>query len=208
MKNQFKITGNMIESGLLSTWFIFNYSGGTITGIWLIVIGEWPIVIFGAIASFIMPWIFSLAMLPSVLFYGLLQRAIEKRRKKMFFTLGFMNLVYTNFLILLWVYLIFDYLIVQMLEQNVNHPILLTIFAYAMCASPLAYMAKNEKDSVATDNGLLLGLVWFILLTLFWFLGGFESVALSMFFWILLLGTSLLTMKTASKVFDSGVIKE
>ncbi|MEK6953092.1 MAG: hypothetical protein AABX29_08835 [Nanoarchaeota archaeon] len=186
--------------GMVATITIFNYFAGFIGGIWLLILGEWPIVVFGFIASFIMPWLYAIAMLPMLALVPLFNRFAERKNKILTLPIGFIGALYTNFIILLWVYLVFDVLVIQMYEQGVHNLVPLIIWAYSVTTSPLSYMARGESaESTGTTRGLFLGFIGFILTAILWFFGGFESGLYSAVFWMLIVVISMISVRAVSK---------
>lgn len=186
--------------GVVALLTIFNYFAGFIGGIWLLILGEWSIVVFGLIASFGMPWIYAIIMLPMWALALLMNYFAERKNKIPTLLISFICALYTNFVILLWVYLVFDWLVIQMYEQGVYNLVPLIIWAYSVAISPLGYMARGEPaDSPGTTRGLFLGFIGFILTAVLWLFGGFESGLYSTVFWILIVVISIISVKAVSK---------
>jgi len=186
--------------GVVALLTIFNYFAGFIGGIWLLILSEWSIVVFGLIASFGMPWIYAIIMLPIWALALLMNYFAERKNKILTLPIGFIGALYTNFIILLWVYLVFDILVIQMYEQGVYNLVPLIIWGYSVAMSPLGYMARGESaDSTGTTRGLFLGFIGFILATILWLFGGFESGLYSTVFWVLIIISSIISVRAVAK---------
>ncbi|MBU2034891.1 MAG: hypothetical protein KKA59_03840, partial [Candidatus Omnitrophica bacterium] len=81
-----------------------------------------------------------------------------------------LNTIYQNFLIVIWVYMVFNTFLSKTTDNNW---IPLLIWSYGVAMGPLAYMARGEdKDSIGTNIGIFLAiLTWFTLAFMYLFTG-------------------------------------
>ncbi|MFA6076871.1 MAG: hypothetical protein WC735_02240 [Candidatus Paceibacterota bacterium] len=155
---------------------IFSFSASFIGGIWLLFLGAWVVVISGFIISILMPFIYSIVMIPSQLFIKPAIRFSENDKKGLAMIFVFLSGIYSNFIMLCWVNLVFSGVVIRTLEQGAGKLIPLIIFAYAVTMAPLSYMAKGEpEDSKGTNLGLILAFITFIIWTILWLSGGFMT---------------------------------
>jgi len=160
-----------------------NILGGTIGGLWLILTGGVWLIITAVIASFVMPWIYSFALLPSTGLLALTAKLYEKQRVVLASILAFLGSFWEKSLVWFWMGLVFYYFISQVDHFN---PFALILAAYATAMSPLQYMASHEKyasgeDSMGTTAELTYAILVFLIMTIAWLLA-FSPVGL---LWIL-----------------------
>lgn len=179
--------------GLLTLTFsslaILNFTSGIIAGIWLLILGEWQLVLFGFILGFIMPWVYSIASIPQFLILPLLVKFGEKGHKFLFSLFGFILSLYNNFLLGAWVTTIFGI----MIQFHIN-PIPTWLWGYATIMGPIGYMAsKEDRDSTGTLLGALFCQVSYIILTFCYYYLGSETLGYGLV-WLLLIAFSSLAI--------------
>lgn len=179
---------------------IFTIIIGTV---WLLVLGEWRIVLIGIIGSIIMPVVYSLIMFPAQLFMAPAISYSEKGKKIPTMIFVFLSGIYSNFIMLLWVNVVFSVCVTQMFEQGVSKIIPLLIFANAVTMAPLLYMARREKeDSKGTVLGLNVAFIGFIIWTVLWFLGSLLTGLHSLIFWMLIIIASIISCRQVIKIMN------
>lgn len=143
-----------------------NIFSGIVAVIWLIIVREWGLLVFGVITGFVMPWGYSIALLPTFPLLGLLTRFVERGNKKLTILLGFVMSFYTNIVNVLWVYYVFNEV-----TSNSNHLVAKMLWGYSITMGPLGYMAsKEDPDNSGTFLGLLIAQIsYFLLVILFIF---------------------------------------
>ena len=145
----------------LSVIGILNFSSGIIAAIWLIAIGGWQFVLFGFILGIAMPWVYSIAAIPSMLVVPLILKFAEKGSNFLVSVFGFIASLYNNFLLALWVSFVFGIMI-----QVDYNPVAMWFWGFATIMGPISYMAsKEDRDSLGTVLGAMFCQVGYILLT-------------------------------------------
>lgn len=177
MNNFLTKSGAFLGYSLLGIMIFLNFSSGIVGGIWLLVIGMWPIVLLGFLYSFAMPWAYSLAAAPGLLLAPALAKFAEKGNKAMVAILGFINIIYSDLLLLLWVYFVFNSLVADATGTAI---IPLILWGYSTVLGPLGYMARNEQDSLGTSLGIFFAQFCYIAIVILWLLGA-DPVA---FYWV------------------------
>jgi hypothetical protein len=178
----------------LATLWLLNFSAGIIGGIWLITIGSIWFVISALILSFIMPFIYSIAFLPSLIFIPLLTKAMEKGNRFFTVILGLILGGYNNFLLAYWVLYVFNFIV-----MSNNLPLIPTLlFGYAIAMGPIGYMAQKEGPDAGsgTTFGVLFVQIAYFILSVNLLLGespdvGYLSVWILLIIYTVLVGALL-----------------
>jgi hypothetical protein len=145
--------------------------------IWLLIKGEYWLVILGFSAAFVMPKIYCLFYIPSYLLSKLLAKPSVLGKKVLALTLGSLNCLYLHFLILKWVYFVFDLYLSH--APRVGLGILLG-WSSSVSIAPLAYMGSKDPDYSPEQIGSTLGLTAAIFYSLFLIASYFLQIGLGM----------------------------
>src|SRR5688572_25581080 len=79
MANAVKAAAITALTVLFFVLLLVNILGGVVSGVWLLVKGQWGLVVSGIAMSFAMPWAWSIASLPAFAVAALLFADTEKR---------------------------------------------------------------------------------------------------------------------------------
>lgn len=143
---------------VLSTGIMFlNIASGIVGGIWLAILGHWGLIIYGVVLGVVMPWVYSITLLPSMGIM-LLVNYFQKRKNIFLVSIfGYLGSLFSNLIIALWVYFVY----VSFLNMaNLASIIPVLLFAYSTMLSPLSYMARKEgPESFGSILGVLLAIV-------------------------------------------------
>ncbi|MCL6096293.1 MAG: hypothetical protein M1444_01220 [Patescibacteria group bacterium] len=172
-----------------TSWILFNSLAGIVSGIWLIFAGGISQVVYGIILGIAMPWVYSLAFIPMMLFMPLLLKAVEGGHKIATSLMAFIAALYQNFIIALWIGFVFG-----IFAYDVRFPLIaILLWGYSVALSPIGYMAQKEGPDagIGTSMGFLFAQVLYLILTINLLLGGTLSNGYS-WVWIILIGYSLL----------------
>lgn len=168
MSKIFSSAGNFIGASLLGILILINGFSGIIAGVWLLILGGWSELLTGFLYSLVMPFGYSLLALPSLLLMPLILRFSESGNKIMIAILGFLNVAYSNLIILFWTFFIFSIFVINAGDVPAIPAVL---WAYAVVMGPLGYMAKKEgDDNIGTTLGLFLAQLCFVALLVLWLL--------------------------------------
>jgi len=151
---------------------LINFFSGIVGGIWLAFSGGLSLVLYGIGLSIFMPWGYSIAFLPQMGLAALLVNFVEKGNKLVVGTLGFITSVYGNFILTIWSIFVFESLV-----KNQPQPIIpLLLWGYSTVMAPLSYMVSKEPpDSSGTSMGLLFVQLSFVVLTVLFIVGSYDS---------------------------------
>ena len=165
-----KVTNSFLYL-LLTIIIILNFSSGIVGGIWLLVLKDWPIIVLGLLYGFFMPWVFSLAYLPTMGLSAVMFNRFEKKKYSQASMLGFIISLYDNILILAWVLFVFFYVALGV-KGSAYIPYML--WGYSVAISPLSYMASKEEKSIGTFLGVLIAQIGYFLLVILYFTIGIR----------------------------------
>lgn len=141
---------------------VLNLTSGLIGGIWLAILGNWEIIIYGLLLGIVMPWVYSITLLPSL--GGMLLLNFFQKHNNVFLVsvVGYLVSLFSNLTIALWVYFVYTSFL-SLADQTTVIPLLL--FGYSTMLSPLSYMAsKDSQDSFGSTLGVLLAIVCYLTL--------------------------------------------
>ena len=169
-----KLITNLI-SLVLNLLYIF---GGIVGGIWLLIVGEWKLLLLTFITSLIIPFVYSIITMP---FSYLLMLPVgyfkERKRKMPLIILGSMNLLISCVTIVAWVMLAFFFMMMYTDRTGVSMVPLL-LYGYSVTTGPFIYMASKESDdSKASKIGVYLAQISYVILAILFF---FDAMRLSL----------------------------
>jgi MFS family permease len=199
MKDYLSKSGQIIGVSILGLMIGANFFAGIISGIWLAFLGNWSVIFYGLFLSFAMPFAYTLVSLPTMAIMPLLIKAVEKKSK--FFTvfLGLINVLYSNGIMVAWIYFVF-----VEFTKNANGIIAIPfiLWGYSTVIAPLAYMAKGEApDNTGTSLGIFLAQSGYVLAIIGWFFG-FPYSSILIVLILLAIAFSLFTISIVIKSFD------
>lgn len=144
-----------------------NIIAFTSGGIWLLIVGEWHIVVALLILDFLIPTIYFIITIPLYFLFGLPIDYFSKKNKKVpVLIFGSLSMTFTNIINLIWVIGVFLYMI-SLAEKTGISFIPFLLYGYAIATGPFTYMASKEPpDSYGTVIGVYLIQMSFILLSL------------------------------------------
>ena len=138
------------------SFLMLNMWGGVVGGVWLAVLGEWLLIVYGVLLIIVMPWAWTIANLPGMWLAGLGFILIERSAtsSRSFVALvGFVIAAWGAGLDVLWVYFVFVEFSAQ-IDQESAIPYLL--WGYSTTMAPLGFMASKEQPATI---GLSLGVL-------------------------------------------------
>ena len=175
----------IIVTALSVPMFALNALGGIVSGIWLICLGQWKLVVLGLLVGIFATWFLSLAMMPAMGLILLGSKLAERGKFSGF--LAFMSLasLWQYALISIWCIVVFFSLAAHATDKTI---IPRMIWAYGVALAPLSYMAQGEDAGsgammlFSTCIACLVTLVMAIIGTATW------GTALETFFGIMICG--------------------
>jgi len=146
----------------MSSLMVLNLLSGIIGGVWLVLTGGWTIVVLGLIYSVIMPWGYSLALLPNLLLVPFLVKAIDKKWRPLVGTLSFVISGYGNVVLTIWVIFVFSWV----LSYSSFNILPLLLWGFSTMMGPIGYMALKEGRDASLGTSiatLFVQLMYFLL---------------------------------------------
>jgi len=120
---------------------IFNALAGLIGGAWLLLRGEWGILVAAILAVVLAPYAMALAMIPGMLLTVPGVKLLERGKTLPGGVLGMLGALYVNAIQLIWIWFCFNVPYVNH-NQALHWP--LCLVAYAVAVTPAQFMAKEE----------------------------------------------------------------
>jgi hypothetical protein len=120
-----------------------NFFGGIISGIWLLFLGQWKLVLGAVFFTIFVPYAYSIVLLIQMPLASLIVFAKNKNKKKLGLTAGFISLLIGHVIILIYVFFVLAKVISIYESKNLN-VIALLLFGYGVATSPFGYMASKE----------------------------------------------------------------
>jgi len=157
-----------LSSELLGLIFFFlNVFAGIIGGVWLLLEGEWRIVIYGFIAFLAMPHVWWIFGLPSLGITVLMEKFYNS--KFWWLSLGFVNSLYSSLTFSLWVVTVYfafstgfgDFAKPESLAMSIPG----ALMGYSVAISPIAYIVSHDPpDAIGAHSKRFVSQVEYILL--------------------------------------------
>jgi len=171
-----------------------NIAGGIAGAIWLLVLGEWRLVLIAILVSIAFPFAYSLISMPQIGLLALMHR-FRDRHRKLALAVGFGNMLISHAINLAWLVLVF-YLALRYSEGHSVIPYLL--FGWEVALGPFQYMATKEPpDSIGTYVAVYLMQVSYLVLAIFC-LSGILQLALPLII-LITLATEVYLVKFVSR---------
>lgn len=133
--------------------FILNSLAGIVGGIWLILLGDWKLVIAGFVVAVAAPFWASLLIMPGLIFTIPAVAAMEKGHTMSGTILASLSGLWTYGVVTGWCLVAFWYVSVH---RHGGEPILpFLLFAYAVATAPWALLARKDAQSGGGDAAQL-----------------------------------------------------
>ena len=132
---------------------IFNLFGGIIAIIWLLVLGEWQVIVFGFITASLSPYIIGLLLLPRLLFHLYLERNNNKKNPGFWFSL--LGNFYLMLAVILWSLGVL-YLNLELATSSTFVPVI--ILSYSIATGPWMESTRRKRMNNKYEVFLLFSL--------------------------------------------------
>ena len=140
-----------------------NFFGGIISGIWLMFLGQWKLVIGAFFFTIFVPWAYSIVALAQMPLVALLAWAQEKNKKTLCLVAGFINIFIGHAIILFYVFFVLDKALLIAASRDLNIFAVL-LFGYGVATSPFSYMASKEgPDAYGSILGVFVAQISYLL---------------------------------------------
>lgn len=139
---------------------VLNGFGFIISGIWLLVLGQWRWVVVGFLISMVASFVLGIALLPAMIFHGPTVYFAERKVTIGVYFFGFLSSVYICTLITAWSTGVTFYFL-RDAPSHTFWPLL--IWSYGVATSPWSYMAQRDQ-SIASFYSVFFMQVAFIVM--------------------------------------------
>jgi hypothetical protein len=123
---------------------ILNFGSGIVAGIWLIILREWTLLIYGILSLFVASFILSIALMPSLIFVPLIAKFTETQNKIGLYFFSLLSLLYTFSVLAAWCLVVLYFFLIRTKGDSII-PVLL--WAYAVATGAIAYLASKETQN-------------------------------------------------------------
>ncbi|MBL7188598.1 MAG: hypothetical protein ISS70_19920 [Phycisphaerae bacterium] len=167
---QIRQLSGIISATTSTAWLLFSFFAGFAAGIWLLILHDWQLVVFGFVASLVMPKAYALlTFLPVLLLANLAESSAAKGWTVVTSIMAFISALFDYSILSFWVLLVFVYCTIQRGDNNWTP---YAIWAYSTTLAPLVYLASKESSSnTATVLALFFAMLSVVLLVIVWQLG-------------------------------------
>lgn len=124
---------------------LLNMFGGLVSGVTLLLLGRWRDVVAGIAGAALAPFILGLLVLLGFVFAGPAVYFEERNQNTAKSVFGFLSVLYTTGVLALWCAGVVIHFGLR--GDSLVSSVALLIWAYTAAISPIAYMAKNERDN-------------------------------------------------------------
>jgi len=182
----------MILLGVIS--IPLNLFAGFIGGLWLIILGEWKLVIGGILASIVFPFFYSFIGLITMPLTALGEYLINKKKIILSNIIIFISLSIQNLVAIFWILWVF-LIATSYANYKAISIIPCLLLGWSIAIEPFAYMAKGESaDAYGTWLTIILLMASYIILCLTYILGIFPISLFIILFLIIFMQIYLLKM--------------
>ncbi len=152
---------------------ILNFAGGIVSAIWLIILGDWGLVLIGVVGSLIASFLIGFVLMIGLIFAIPAMKFGEKGYRIPALIFGFLSQVVTVAIISFWCLYVFS-LFLQ--NATVDNWIPFAILSYAIATTPFNFLASKEQDNEFTQLTLFFIQVAYILLLICFLLFNLTTV--------------------------------
>jgi hypothetical protein len=198
---------NNALQGLITTLsfpvLLLNLFGGFVSGIWLLIIGDWRLVIGGIVAGAVSTFIIGIILIPSMILDVPMNFFLKKG--KLFGAMVFAAL--SNFyivnIIAIWCYGILLFFFQKATFQSY---IPMLIWSYGVAMTPWAYMASKEPGGFASITTFMAELAYIFTIFIIIFNGGkLFHVIIAFMFWFIMLISWTIQMSVGYKALKEEI---
>lgn len=128
-------------SALVLPLVVIDIIGGTFSGIWLAILGDWWLIFYGILATISSSFLLVLAITPGLFFSINGVKMLEKGNKVGGYLFSTFGLIYTIVILTIWCIVVLLYYTVHA-EKDSIIPAL--IWSYGIATGPIAWLAQKD----------------------------------------------------------------
>jgi hypothetical protein len=140
---------------------ILNFFGFFVSGIWLLVIGQWRMVVAGFLSIVVANFAIGIALLPGAILAGPAVYMAKKRITIGLYFFGFLSAIYTYTVITAWCGAV-TFTLLRDAPSGALWPLL--IWAYGITTAPWTLMARREGSITALLAGLMVQVAYIVMM--------------------------------------------
>lgn len=164
---------------------VLNIGSWLVGAIWLAILGQWGILLTGLGLSIVMPWAYSIVLIPTMLLMGWMTIAMEKKQNFLVKLLIFISTVYQYAILMYWVIYVFNWSLGYYPEVNM---VPLILYGYSTMTAPLSYMGQKEGPNASgTYLAIFIAEVVFLIVLLLTTLG-VSRTGINNLLWVGIIG--------------------
>jgi len=176
-----------------------NFFGGIISGIWLLFLGQWKLVIGAFIFTMFVPWAYSIVALVQMPLVAFLGWAEEKKKKTLCLVAGFINIFIGHAIILFYVFFVLDKALIISATRDLNIFAVL-LFGYGVATSPFSYMASKEgPDAYGSILGVFVAQISYLLFAIA-YLFNYPAISIPIIL-LIVFGIEIFQLYTVAQAF-------
>jgi hypothetical protein len=127
---------------------VLNLLGGIVSGIWLAILGEWRLLIYGIVSFIGAGMLLGILLAPSLLFAAPAAMLLEKGKILLGMVVGFFSNIYLAALFTLWCGVVF-FIFMRNANSSTFWPLL--IWSYGVATAPIGFLASKERENQASQ---------------------------------------------------------
>jgi len=121
---------------------VLNLLGGFVSGIWLLFLGKWGVVVGGLLVSFLATKVLAIALAPGLLFGAPAMAAANRGKKAALYFFASLSGLYTIAILTIWCVGVLLYFSGISTDKTA---IPLVLWSYGVATAPLTYMVQQES---------------------------------------------------------------
>lgn len=134
---------------------ILNMAGGILSGVWLVILGDWGSIGYGMLAMVISSFGLGIALMPSALLTGAGVYFAEKERKILFYAFAFLDNIYIIAVMAAWCWAVFFFFVMRATGDTLI-PVL--IWSYGVALGPWQWITEKETRGGEGEASLVITL--------------------------------------------------
>lgn len=159
---------------------ILNMLGGIVSGTWLALLGEWSPIISGIVFIIFSGFLINFALMPGMLFAVPAMIFFEKKKKILGALFGFLNILYTISLLVVWCLYILNKF--TLLADN-SSLIPMLIWSYGVAMAPWIFLAQKDQQDGGNEWSIFTTffaeISYVTAMIMFYFDASFTSIAIT-----------------------------
>lgn len=184
--------GEATLASIISIISVLNIGSWLVGAIWLAILGEWRLLLYGLLLSIAMPYVYSLVIIPQMLLAAWLAMAFEKKQKLLVRILAFVSTIYQYAVLMFWVLYVFEMFLNHYPEINM---IPLILYGYSTMSAPLVSMGSKEgPGATGTYLAIFIAEASYLLILALSLLG-FSRGSVNNILWLGIIGLAIYMSK-------------